>query len=144
MAGCLATAQGLHAPVAFQQIEHHARCLSTFGIGKSALAFHEHIGIGIGGIDKARNLFQAGDGEALLAALLGAKQFATAAQLQIFLRQQTTVLLAFHQFEAFLARFTQFVRAQQETGRFLTAPPHAATQLVQLGKAEAFGLFDHH
>ena len=73
-----------------------------------------------------------------------AEQFATTAKTQIFFCKKETVLGFAHQGQAFLSGFGQCFAMKQNAEGFLAAPPHPAPKLVELGKAEAFGLFDDH
>jgi hypothetical protein len=90
------------------------------------------------------DLLEIGDAERRIARLPRAQQFAPAAQAQVFLGQQEPVLRLAHQRQPLAPDFADHVAAQQQARRFLAPAPDPPAQLVQLGKAKAFGLLDHH
>ena len=86
----------------------------------------------------------AGDAEAGQAALPRAEQVAFAAQLQIFLGDAEAVFGFAHDRQPRLGGFAERRFVEQQAGRMARAAADAAAQLVQLRKAEALGVLDHH
>ena len=84
------------------------------------------------------------DAEARHAALPRAEHVAFAAQAQILLGDAEAVLGLAHDLEARLGGLAERRPVEQQAGRALAAAADAAAQLVQLRKAEALGMLDHH
>lgn len=95
-----------------------------------------------GGFQQVAVGFEAGDAKAGGAGLAGAEQFAFAAQAQILFGDAEAVLGVAHDGQAGAGDFAQGVVVEEHAARGFFAAADAAAQLVELGEAETFGMFD--
>ena len=91
-----------------------------------------------------RGVFEVGVAQERQAALPGPDEFAGAAQAQVLARDLETVGALEDHFQARARQLAQRLGIEQDAGRLRRAAADATAQLVQLRKAEALGVFDHH
>ena len=87
---------------------------------------------------------QIGNAETHLSGLARAEHFASTAQLQVFLGDLETILRAANDIEASSNLFGKLILYQQDTKAFTCTASYASAQLVYLGKAETFRIFQNH
>src|SRR5690606_9316194 len=123
----LASAQQLHAPIAFEQVEQRAGGLAARA-GEAAVALHEQTSVVVRERKQALELLEVGEPERRVAGLARPQQLAAAAQAQVLLGQTEAVLRRAHQRQAIAADFGESLAAKQQADRFLRAATDAAAQ----------------
>lgn len=109
-----------------------------------ALVFGDSEGFAAGYFEEIFVAYGVGDVEAKVAGLAGAEKFAGAAKEEIGFGDFETVGGADHGFEAGAGFFRHANGADEDAMGFGGAAADASAELVELGKAETFGVLDDH
>ena len=121
--------------------EHAQNALQSGGLRGSV---GEGEGFAAGLLEEFAVAERVGDVEAEGAGLASAEKFAGAAELEISFCDFETVRGTHHGFEAGTGFVGHAHGADENAMRFLRAAADASAELMELGEAEAFGVFDDH
>src|SRR5947209_7542250 len=111
---------------------------------QARVAREDELRILAGWLEQRAVHLDAGGPEAWQAALPGAEQVAFAALPDVLFSDAEAVVGFAQNFAARLGGLAERRTIEQQAGRALAPTPHAAAQLMDLGKPKALGVLDHH
>ena len=113
-------------------------------VASSGVASSKRAGFALRQLQQLAVADQVGHAQARHACLLGAKEFAGAAQFQIFFRNLKAVAGAHHRVQPLLGFFADPAAGHQHAVGFGGAASDASAQLMHLREPEAFRVFNDH